>query len=194
MKIQIIGDSLTGSYGVVAGKAWTDFINNKYGEKVQINTYNGYSTTDLLSVFSDDVTNFNPDVLFLLGGTNDALSLRSASQALNNIMLMYEECERRGIKTTVILPPLLAPTMASASFGDPIPYYEKSNEMLKRLRRLLMDQSQESSLVVYDLEPLINSLSGSVKPIFTDGIHFSEFFHEELYLKFTEKFSIYFNN
>lgn len=188
MKVLILGDSLTGSYGVASGKAWTDYLKNKYGNNIRISTYNGYSTTDLLTVFAGEIIKFHPDTLFLLGGTNDALTLRPASQAFNNLMLMYEECERRGISTHILLPPLLNSSMAASGFGDPVSQYEKANEMLKRLRRLLLDQSQENSLEVFDIEFIAEKLIKEGILPYSDGIHFSEEMHKELYNNFTEKF------
>ncbi len=190
MKILIIGDSLTGNYGITPGKAWTELLKQDLNGSLEVKTYNGSTTADLLTIYMNEVSLCDPQRVFILGGTNDAMKLRPALNTRNNLLTMSETLEGKGIKTVILLPPTIDQNQAADIFSEPVEVFKQGNEGIIRLRRLLKDQSEEHSLLVFDLEAIKQQAQRKGIQLYSDGIHFTETFHWEIYEAFKSRFTL----
>lgn len=111
MRIVCIGDSLTYGYGVTRTAAWPALVSYIW-QKVEIinRGINGDTTDGMLARFEKDVLEEYPDVVFVMGGSNDIFFSRDIVSAKNNIAAMVFRCMHKNIE--VIL-------------GIPLPVYEE---------------------------------------------------------------------
>ena len=100
-----LGDSLTYGYGVKAKDNWVTLLKNDLNIKIHNKGVNGNTTTDMLFRFTEDVINLSPNILFIMGGTNDLLSKRSIDSILNNIEIMIREALASNIEVILGIPP-----------------------------------------------------------------------------------------
>lgn len=92
MKILAFGDSLTVGYQYPAEPApYASFLASLLPERASVSTAgaSGETTSDMLLRFDRDVIRSAPDIVILLGGTNDLGWGLPADQILRNLSQMY---------------------------------------------------------------------------------------------------------
>jgi lysophospholipase L1-like esterase len=98
-RVLFIGDSLTCATG-----GWQDQVSKHFGYQ-RVNLSKGgvrtdYMRTTLNACFKNDSA-FSQ--VFIYGGCNDAFSYVNLQGAVNNIQMMVDSCNRRGIRPVVIV-------------------------------------------------------------------------------------------
>ncbi|MDU5110223.1 MAG: GDSL-type esterase/lipase family protein [Clostridium sp.] len=181
-----IGDSLTFGYGVNKNKTWIECYKKFCIEKGKdfnlINKgINGNTTTDMLNRFTEDVTNLNPSIIFIMGGTNDLLSNRSLDSIINNIELMIQESLTCTDSVIIGIPPRIIKEDAYRLFMPSLTY-DYCEESLPKLREVLIKLCNKYKLIYIDFYDLTYSINHN--KYYIDGIHFNENGHKLLFNEF----------
>ena len=74
MKIVCLGDSLTYGFGVSRSNSWTNIVNKETRLEIVNKGINGDTTSGMLARFNEDVVKNSPDIVFIMGGTNDFIA------------------------------------------------------------------------------------------------------------------------
>jgi acyl-CoA thioesterase I len=173
----LIGDSLTYGYGVHRKESWTYKLSLIENINIINKGVNGSTTTDMLNRFTKDVSKLNPDIIFIMGGTNDILSNRDLSLTLKNIELMIKESltVTKGIIIGI-------PTTVYKTNTNFISYetYDFIIENLKKLRLGLIALCKEFNIKYIDFYTATSS-SKYYNDIFIDGIHLNTLGNQIMY-------------
>ncbi|MGL5378701.1 GDSL-type esterase/lipase family protein [Clostridium sp.] len=163
-----IGDSLVYGYGVHKSDNWVSKLNLNSNLNIVNKGINGNTTTDMLFRFNDDVLSQNPNMAFIMGGTNDLLSNRSVSSIVDNIEIMIKDLLRINCTIFLGLPPAIISEDAYKLFypTDTYLYCEKN---LPILREQIIKLSNNYNLKYIDFYSL--TLANIKNNIFLDGIH-----------------------
>lgn len=164
----LIGDSLTFGYGVRKNESWAYRLNSNLSYNIINKGINGDTTTSMLDRFYDDVISIKPDLIFIMGGTNDLLTGRSVLSIVENISLMIDDALNNGIDIILGIPPYIIKEMANKLFL-PSPYYTYCHDNLPILKNELINLSTRKNIKYLDLYTLTKI--NVEKNIFTDGIH-----------------------
>lgn len=168
-----IGDSLTFGYGVPKNKNWIELFKNYIlSSNIDISVINkginGNTTTDMLNRFTEDVIMFDPNKIFIMGGSNDLLSNRPISSIISNIELMIIESLSKTKEIIIGIPPRIIKEDAYKLFMPSLTYdYCESN--LPNLRNDLINLCKKYSIKYIDFYDL--TLKAASNEIFIDGIH-----------------------
>lgn len=173
-----IGDSLTFGYGVNKNKSWVEsFKSSNTTEYLNIinKGVNGNTTTDMLNRFTEDVIMFNPQKIFIMGGTNDLLSNRPLDLIIDNIELMIKESLTKTKYVIIGIPPRIIKKDAYRLFMPSLTY-DYCEKYLPLLREKLINICKKYSIIYIDFYSL--TLNINSEEIFIDGIHFNENGHK----------------
>ena len=168
-KIAFMGDSLITGYGVNIKHGWVNMLSSYIDYKIINKGKNGDTTASMLNRFYTDITLNSPDILFIMGGTNDLLCGRSIASIINNIEEMINEAGT--IHILIGIPPLIIKEMAEELF-IPSTLYTYCQDSLKNLRIQLINLCQKYSITYIDFYSL--SKNNLNKEIYLDGIHLNE--------------------
>lgn len=169
MKIICIGDSLTFGYGVNLGTSWVDLLRKETGNEIINKGVNGDTTTGMLSRFSTDVTDYAPDMVSIMAGTNDLLMGRNLETIVDNILLMIKESKNNNIAPLIIIPPLTLPNLAKKQWYSNI-NYDFINSQICYLKDKLTSKCNEFHVKLIDFSSIVPLEEG----YFLDGIHPNE--------------------
>jgi hypothetical protein len=119
MKIVCLGDSLTYGYGVEKNNRWTQLIKSELNAEIINKGINGDTTAGMLMRSYNDIIKDYPTHSIIMGGTNDFLAGKNASDAFQAIKIITKE------KPDSLLPTLggqtglnLAMELAESGFLD----------------------------------------------------------------------------
>ena len=163
-----IGDSLTFGYGIPKNENWVYKIKESINYKVINKGINGNTTVDMLMRFSKDVINNNPNLIFIMGGTNDLLSNRSVDSIIKNIEVMINESFSINSKVILGIPPIIISKDANRLFA-PYPTYSYCEFELPKLRDALINLSNKYNIPYLDFYKITSDNLDI--DIFSDGIH-----------------------
>jgi lysophospholipase L1-like esterase len=120
----------------------------------------GDTTADMRSRFDRDVLAYKPNVVFILGGTNDLGHKISQATTIANLKAMVVAAKAKGIRVFLM-------TIPPDSFTSMAPYIDSLNAAIVRL-------GNANSVVVIDIHsPLSTSTGVYVRKFTSDGLHFS---------------------
>lgn len=172
-----IGDSLTYGYGVSKKDNWVTQLKNNLNGNILNKGVNGNTTTDMLFRFTEDVISNNPNLVFIMGGTNDLLTSSTPNKIINNIELMIKEALEKTTEIIIGIPPSIIPTDANRLFM-PSPHYNYCNEMLPILRNELIKLCNSYKVKFIDFYTETKNTDNN---IFSDGIHLNPLGQSLLY-------------
>ena len=180
MKTVIYGDSLAGPFGLINHQAWSKQLMEQKDSTIERVVYkNGYTTSDLIECLGREVLNFNPEQVVLICGTNDALQGRRAKEILDSVQFLGNEMKRIQARPVWLIPPQLNGELAAKSFGDPIRVFDRANEELLKLRKMVT--ALKDFFQIIDLEDFRKSYEQESKgKVYVDGIHFHRNFQDAL--------------
>lgn len=174
MRVICIGDSLTYGYGVKRKDAWTTLV-SQILEGVEILNcgVSGDTTSGMLARFEQDVLKNEPDVMFLMGGSNDILFSHSITAAKNNITAMISQCSNKRIYPILGIPfPICVPCLTTewkfyAEQKEVQPLY---TEYVKWLR----EYAGHFHVPLWEMEAALPQDPAERMECSLDGIHWNE--------------------
>jgi lysophospholipase L1-like esterase len=120
----------------------------------------GDTTADMRGRFDRDVLAYKPNVVFILGGTNDLGHSISQATTIANLKAMVLAAKAKGIRVFLM-------TVPPDSFTSMAPYIDSLNAAIVRL-------GNATSVVVIDIHATLSTTTGVyVKKFTSDGLHFS---------------------
>ena len=167
-----LGDSLTawafapGSTSPGAAGVWPSVLAHQDSSLVLVNNAGipGNTTSQMLSRLGRDVLAYKPDVLFLMGGTNDIGLDMSIANAVANIRRIVETARANGI--TVIL--MTIPPVN----GD----YNYRTANRAEYNADLADLASQEGIMLVDVFSALATANGYLAPEYSafDGLHLSQ--------------------
>ena len=120
----------------------------------------GDTTADMRGRFDRDVLAYKPNVVFILGGTNDLGHKISQATTIANLKAMVVAAKAKGIRVFLM-------TIPPDSYKSMAPQIDSLNAAIVRL-------GNANSVVVIDIHSPLSTSTGVYVPKYTsDGLHFS---------------------
>ena len=156
-----LGDSLTSGYNN-PGPAWPPRLDSLDANLRLVNNAGkpGDTTAGMLSRLSKDVYAYSPNVLFVLGGTNDIGMGVSEATTISNLKAIVVGAKGRGIKVFL----LTVPPNSSSTSGTRI------NSLNVAIQHL----ANTYQIVLIDIHAPLSGPDGLIQSRYTvDGLHFN---------------------
>jgi lysophospholipase L1-like esterase len=153
-----IGDSLTCGFPYTPRHSWVYAV----GAALEIETVNkgicGETTGEMLHRFDFDAVALKPDIVVIMGGSNDAFAAIAASEVEQNIRLMVEKAGQYHIHPIV---------------GLPIPCsYRQEEKLLEEYRQRISRYCAGENVTVIDFYSTLLEVEGGVRAdLLFDGVH-----------------------
>ena len=167
-KLLCIGDSLTYGYGVSKNECWVTLLEESLNTTIINKGINGDTTASMLNRFYENISKYNPDIVFIMGGTNDLLCGRKLNNIVDNIEEMILDCIFNNSTVIVGIPPAIIKEMAENLFM-PSHLYDYCDTSLPKLRTSLIELCNKYDINYIDFYNI--SINNIDKNIFIDGIH-----------------------
>jgi lysophospholipase L1-like esterase len=155
MKIVLFGDSITEGFDTYKYLPGFSVINRGvYGE----------NSDDLLKRLNKELQQTQPDIVYILIGTNDFACEFSDARILENISLIIKTCkvhvDAAQIHITSILP--------TRNIEN------RPNNKIDLINHIIREACLQEEVIYYDLNALMKDDDGSIKAAYTtDGLHIS---------------------
>lgn len=158
LKIIALGDSLTRGFPFGMRASWVNILNTEKGFNITNKGINGDTLEGMLERFQRDVVDLEPDMVIIMGGTNDAFGEYSLSSMKSNLRQVVKKAISLGIKPVI---------------GIPIPVDEPTVEIkLKRFRDFLKNLCHEHNIAFIDFYEIMVNEHGRIKEeLDFDGVH-----------------------
>lgn len=180
------GDSLTEGSDLDKYSTWPYLIENRLNVKVINSGIGGDTSGGLLARFYQDVVRHQPEMVMIMGGTNDLWWDLDINSILANIFAMACQARYRSIAPIVGLPlPLFMENIRHQDMLAPISGWDKCTKKLSELVAALADAAKSSDIACLDFyHPFLDS-KGNVEGQYflEDGLHPNKLGH----LKMAEK-------
>ncbi len=171
MKIICLGDSITAGYGLHRADGWVETAGKETGLPLINAGIAGDTTAGMLSRLERDALSKSPDILMLLGGTNDLLNGCPAGVVQSNIAAMIQQAQSAGVRTMLgTLPPVYKTYLpeswqAACAFGAP----ESEYAAFRRWQQAFAPAFDTALVDFYAL--LAPAAAASPSSLFSDGLH-----------------------
>ena len=168
------GDSLTQGADLNPNYTWPLLVENRIGVKIINSGIGGDTSGGLLGRFYHDVVQHKPDVVLIMGGTNDLWWDLEVNLIQANIFAMTCQAEYHNMAPVVGLPlPLYMENIRQQKMMAPIGGWEKCIQKLDRMIDALTVSAGESDIAVLDFYHLFLDDNGHVqgKYFLEDGLH-----------------------
>ena len=156
-----LGDSLTSGYND-PGPAWPARLDTVDANLRLVNNAGkpGDLTSGMLSRLNSYAFSYSPNVLFVLGGTNDLGTGVSEATTIANLKAIVTSAKGRGIKVFL----LMVPPSASSTMIERI---DSLNAAIQHLANIYQ-------IICIDIHTPLSGSNGLIQPKYTvDGLHFS---------------------
>ncbi len=172
MKLLCIGDSLTSCWNTSEKYAWTTILANQTGAQIKIDAGGGRLTL-LMScgLKRDGFGTDKPDVLFLMGGTNDIFVDEPLNKITGNLTDIMDYAKSHDVLVWLGLQPLT--TLASVAAGWQSSFdLDTHNKQLAALRQWLTNEAKARQLPIFDFQETLEKASdGNIDALLEDGVH-----------------------
>jgi lysophospholipase L1-like esterase len=168
------GDSLTEGSDINKNYTWPLLVENKVNVKVVNSGIGGDTSAGLLSRFYDDVVRHRPEIVLILGGTNDLWWDLDINLIQANIFAMACQAQYHNIAPVVGLPlPLYMDNILRQEMMAPVAGWQKCEQKLGELIDALAFSAKESDIDCLDFYHQFLDTDGSVlgKYFLEDGLH-----------------------
>ena len=173
-KIVCHGDSLTEGSELDGGYTWTHLVENKLQVEVVNSGIGGDTSGGLLARFDQDVIRHKPEMVIILGGTNDLWWDLDIKLILANIFAMACQAQFHRIVPVVGLPlPLYMENIRQQDMMEPIGGWDNCIPKLADLVASLASAAKASDIASLDFyHPFLDD-GGAVqgKYYLADGLH-----------------------
>ena len=174
------GDSLTVACELDRQSIWPSLVENRLKINVINNGISGDTTAGMLSRFYPGVVQHRPDVVLMLGGTNDLWWDLDIKMILANIFTMTCQAEHHDIVPLVGLPlPMVVEKACKQDFAAPEGGYDRCVEKLAALAKALARSAKQNDVACLDFYHPFCDKSGNAtqKYFLDDGLHPNEAGH-----------------
>lgn len=157
-----IGDSITYGYPYLPQYSWTALAAQELGITIFNKGVCGETTGDMLARFEQDVLPFRPQLVIVMGGTNDAFLHIRLREVADNLAGMVAAAREAGIV------PVL---------GLPVPSnYPEDEVLLDRYRQWLREYAVQEKVALIDFYSPMLALGGAGlrEGLHVDGVHPNE--------------------
>ncbi len=145
------GDSLTEGADLEKSYTWPQLVENKIKVTVLNTGIGGDTSGGLLARFQHDVVQSKPDLVVILGGTNDLWWDLDINLILANIFAMACQAQYRDIVPVVGLPlPLFMENIRNQNMMAPIAGWDRCINKLSELVDALAVAAKESEIACLD--------------------------------------------
>ncbi len=168
------GDSLTEGSDLGKNYTWPHLVENKTKVTVINSGIGGDTSGGLLGRFYQDVVRYQPEMVVILGGTNDLWWDLDSNLILANIFAMACQAQYRNIVPIVGLPlPLYMENIRHQNMMAPIAGWDKCLNKLAELVDALALAVKESDIACLDFYHLFLDKNENVqgKYFLEDGLH-----------------------
>ena len=168
------GDSLTEGSDLEKSYTWPHLVENRINVTVINNGIGGDTSGGLLSRFYQDVVRYQPEMVVILGGTNDLWWDLDINLILANIFAMACQARYRNVVPIVGLPmPLCMENVRHQNMMAPIAGWDKCLNKLSELVDALALAAKESDIACLDLYHPFLDVNGIAqqKYFLEDGLH-----------------------
>lgn len=173
-KVVCHGDSLTEAADLDKNYTWPILVENRLSLKIINSGIGGDTSGGLLSRFYHDVVRHQPDLVVILGGTNDLWWDLEVNLIQANIFAMACQAQFHNITPIVGLPlPLLMKYIQRREMMAPIAGWPKCVQKLSDLVAALKTSAGESDIVCLDFyHPFLDQNGATLEKYFMeDGLH-----------------------
>ena len=168
------GDSLTEGPDLEKNYTWPCLVENNINVAVVNSGIGGDTSGGLLGRFYQDVVQYRPEMVVILGGTNDLWWDLEINLILANIFAMACQAQHREIVPIVGLPlPLCMENIRHQKMMAPIAGWDKCLNKLAELVDALAAAAKESDIACLDFYHPFLDTKGKVeaKYYLEDGLH-----------------------
>lgn len=141
-KIVFIGNSIVYGFPIPSSWRFTTLVQQTTGYEIVNSGQNGDTTDNILLRFEKDVIAHNPDMVFILSGTNDFIYGETPENTFRNLMSMAECALHNGIEPVFLTPLTTDPEMA-AQMWLPGVDYNKINDQLEELAEMIRTSGKD---------------------------------------------------
>ena len=174
MKIVCIGDSLTYGFGIGRNKTWPYLSEKKLGIEIINEGISGDTSGGMVSRFNNSVLSQKPDVVLIMGGTNDLIAGADVGIVKANIMSMVHQSLNKFIEPIVGIPTkidLINVRDDWAAFTD----YKRVSMQLEEYREWINKFSKTFNIKIIDFYLEIeNMCNDKINELYIDGLHLNE--------------------
>ncbi len=173
-KIVCHGDSLTEGADLNPNFTWPLLVANQLGVKIINSGIGGDTSGGLLGRFYHDVVQHNPDMVLIMGGTNDLWWDLDVNLIQANIYAMTCQAEYHKIAPVVGLPlPLALGRVRRQEMMAPLGGWQNCVQKLAQLVEALATSARESDIATLDFYHLFLDAKNGVqeKYFLEDGLH-----------------------
>lgn len=178
MRLVCIGDSLTYGFGVRRAEIFTALLADACpGMEVLNKGRNGDTTGGILARFERDALGESPNLIFLMGGSNDIFFGRDLAAVKSNISTMTFWCMQNRVKLLL---------------GIPFPVYQRGLDdrwrlyaggetvqgLLAEYGDWLTEFGRHFGIPVADLRTCISGFGEQAGKLYLDGVHLSAAGHQ----------------
>ncbi|MGB5745884.1 MAG: GDSL-type esterase/lipase family protein [Desulfobacterales bacterium] len=168
------GDSLTEGSDLNPNYTWPLLVENQVKVKIINSGIGGDTSGGMLGRFYQDVVRHNPEMVLIMGGTNDLWWDLDINLIQANIFAMTSQAEYHNIAPVVALPlPLYIENIRQQKMMAPIGGWENCIRKLARLVEALSASAGESDIACLDFYHLFLDDKGAIleKYFLEDGLH-----------------------
>jgi len=152
-----LGDSITYGFPYTPQQSWVEEIKRTTGWHVINSGISGDTIDDMFMRLQRDVLAYRPDLVTLMGGTNDFYMGMSQLQVRQGFLSIMEVLKRERIEVLV---------------GLPLPVDDSTEGALRLWRNWLLDYSEENRLPVIDFYRDFIDEEGRIREeLLLDGCH-----------------------
>ena len=173
-KIICHGDSLTEASDLDTNYTWPILVENRLNLNVIKSGIGGDTSAGMLSRFYPDVVQHQPDLVIILGGTNDLWWDLDINIIQANIFSMACQAQFHSITPIIGLPlPLLMKNIEHQEMMAPVSGWQRCVDKLSALVKALSASAAESDIVCLDYHTPFIGKNNAVKEKYflEDGLH-----------------------
>jgi acyl-CoA thioesterase I len=182
-KMVCMGDSLTEAADLEDGFAWPAILGNLFSVDALNYGIGGDTTGGMLARLYVEVREIRPDMVMILGGTNDLWWGLDRQLVLANTFSMVRQAQHLGAIALIATPPPVCIAKAGvAEFEPPENGYEHLQAELARLAEVLQREAGGYDVPCVNIHGLFFTAEGRVNGdlFLEDGLHLNQEGHRRM--------------
>jgi len=169
MRVVCVGDSLTYGYGVPSHYAWISLLRKWSGWHIINKGICGETTAEMRRRFSRNIV-MMPDLIFIMGDSNDVLLDVALRETEENLLAMIMGARMAYVETVLGIPPLTK--IESSLFGwQKVDDVKRHNEILAMYRQWIITKSEREDIPYVDFYEALQTADEKDMQVYVDGIH-----------------------